>query len=288
MIRKMNIIVTGANGLIGYELCKLLSSSHNVFAISRSNPNIIGVEFIKLNFNKEIDFDKFPKSIDVIYHLLQSEKFRNFPDSAIELYTVNTLSTLRLLEYARKKGCIKFVYASSGGVYGNSESAFSEESPVLNNQDLGFYIGSKLCSEIMTDNYKSYFDIIITRFFFVYGKRQNKTMLIPRLVDNIKNGKEITLQGEGGLIINPIHVNDASRVLMKILELNGIHKFNIGGEQVLSLKQISDIIGFKLGESPNYLYKEGNPTNLIGDIAKMKSLLTSPEIIFEKGIEELL
>ena len=37
------------------------------------------------------------------------------------------LSTLRLLEYA-EKDCIKFVYASSGGVYGNSESAFSEES----------------------------------------------------------------------------------------------------------------------------------------------------------------
>ena len=50
----MNILVTGANGLIGYELCKLLSSSYNVFAISRRNPNIIGVEFIKLNFNKLI------------------------------------------------------------------------------------------------------------------------------------------------------------------------------------------------------------------------------------------
>ena len=284
----MNIIVTGANGLIGYELCKLLSSSYNVFAISRSNPNITGVKFIKLNFKKEIDFDKLPKSIDVIYHLVQSNKFRNFPESAIELYTVNTLSTLRLLEYARKKDCIKFVYASSGGVYGNSESAFSEESPVLNNEDLGSYIGSKLCSEIMTDNYKSYFDIIITRFFFVYGKRQNKTMLIPRLVDNIKNGKEIILQGVGGLSLNPIHVNDASQVLMKILELNGCHKFNIGGEQVLSIKEISDIIGEKLGKIPIYLFKKSMPVNLIGDITKMKSLLTTPKIRFEEGIEELL
>ena len=36
----------------------------------------------------------------------------------------------------------------------------------------GFYISSKLCSEVLADNYKQFMDVIILRLFFVYGKKQ--------------------------------------------------------------------------------------------------------------------
>ena len=47
----------------------------------------------------------------------------------------------------------------------------------------------------------------IIRPFFIYGPKQDKNMFIPRLFDNILNGREIFLSGEEGIIINPIYVD---------------------------------------------------------------------------------
>ena len=66
--------------------------------------------FILENFDLSNDFNIkiLPKKIDVIYHLSQSYYFRNFPHSAIEVFNVNSFSTLKLLDYALKIGCKKF------------------------------------------------------------------------------------------------------------------------------------------------------------------------------------
>jgi nucleoside-diphosphate-sugar epimerase len=58
-------------------------------------------------------------------------------------------------------------------------------------------------SEIIAENYAPYMNIVILRFFFVYGPRQNTTMLIPRLIRSIKEGNPIILQGSNGIRINP-------------------------------------------------------------------------------------
>ena len=58
---------------------------------------------------------------------------------------------------------------------------------------------------------------IITRPFFIYGTNQKKHMLIPRLIQNIKNSNEIILTSNEGIKINPIHVKDASMVYSKMI-----------------------------------------------------------------------
>ena len=285
-----NILITGANGLIGHELLKQLSESNIVYAVSRSKPDIINdnIHFIQFDFSKEWDASSLPNTIDVIYHLAQSEHFRDFPDKSVEIFNVNTNSTLNLLEYARKSGCTQFIYASSGGVYGNSDEGFSENSPIISNGNLGFYLSTKFCSELLVENYTNSFAIIIARFFFVYGERQGQGMLIPRLVENVINGNEINLQGEDGININPIYVSDAASALDSLLKLEGSHKFNIGGNEVLSLKQICDIIGKVVGEAPVYSTSDIDPKHLIGDTSKMNRLLSLPQYTFAQGIQNLI
>ena len=284
------ILITGANGLIGHELLKQLSEENTIYALSRSKPDIIhsNIFFIEFDLTQDFNAASLPAEIDIIYHLAQSEHFREFPKKSMDVFHVNTLSTLRLLDYARKRGCKQFIYASSGGVYGNSNEGFTEDQPLLNKENLGFYLSTKFCSELLAENYSSYFDVIITRFFFVYGERQNKSMLIPRLIDNIKNGLVIGIQGKEGLKINPIYVDDVAVALMKMMTINGSYKINIGGEEILSLKEICNTIGEILNTTPHYKINGSEAKHIIGDITKMKSLLTPPKTTLKEGISRLI
>ena len=283
-----HILITGCNGLIGDALVEQLQDKtlFQLYGISRSVNTKVSTFVLDLSTNWSDDI--LPKKIDVVIHLAQSEKFRDFPESANEVFQVNTLSTLKLLEYARKAGAKKFIYASSGGVYGNSDIGFNEDSPVSATGDLGFYLSTKFCSEVLVENYNSFFDVEILRFFFVYGERQKRSMLIPRIVDSIKEGRPITLQGSEGVRVNPIYVGDAVKSIIKVMDLKGSHKINIGGSEILSLKNIGDLIGSITGCSPIYKYEDKEPKNLISDIAKMKKLLLEPQTKFGEGIKKII
>ena len=99
-----------------------------------------------------------------------------------------------MLDYAREAGAKKFIYASSGGVYGSAQHSFSETATLPANGENGFYISSKLCSGVLAENYKISGCNYIAVLFFVYGKKQKSTMLMPRLLANVKDGKPVTLQ----------------------------------------------------------------------------------------------
>lgn len=283
-----HILVTGYNGLIGDALVEQLQDKtlFQLYGISRSVNTKVSNFVLDLSTNWSDDI--LPKKIDVVIHLAQSEKFRDFPESANEVFQVNTLSTLKLLEYARKAGAKKFIYASSGGVYGNSDIGFNEESPLQPNKDLGFYLTTKFSSELLVGNYTSFFDINILRFFFVFGKKQKKNMLIPRLIEAVKNENSIKLQGEEGIKINPVYVDDAAKAIIEIMKKEGSFNVNIGGTEILSIKCIGEIIGNQLKKTTLFEYQDVEAKNLIGDISKMNNLLGEPQITFAEGIKRML
>ncbi len=282
------IIVTGCTGLIGNELMRQLDQHGGFEATGLGRKTNAKNSILKVDLAEDWDFNSLPEKADVIIHLAQSEKFRDFPESSEEVFRVNTLSTLKLLEYARKSGAKKFIYASSGGIYGNSNKGFDEKEPVVANKDLGFYLSTKFCSEILVESYSKLFNTIILRFFFVYGKDQRKSMLIPRLVENIRNGNPITLQGENGITINPIHVSDSAKAIIKAIGLSSNHKINVAGAEELSLKEICECIAGKLNKKAVYSIQNEEPKNLIGDTKKMRELLWKPGITFNEGINDLI
>jgi UDP-glucose 4-epimerase len=258
--------------LIGNAVTAILKNdpSMNVFELSHSNQTKSNT--IHIDFNQPWNYDQLPKEIDAIVHLAQSEKFRDFPGSAAEVFEVNTNSTLKLLEYARRAGAKKFIYASSGGVYGNSDLGFSEDSPLHPNKDLGFYLTTKFCSELLVENYTSFFDVNILRFFFAFGEKQKKNMLIPRLIESVRHQKPIMLQGKEGIKINPIYVEDAAKAVVSIIEAKGSYHVNIGGNEILSIKQLSELISAHLKMVPVFEYQDMEAKNLIGDISRLKKL----------------
>lgn len=286
----MRVLITGANGLIGRRLLTKLGAGYERHAVVRKMPDIPveGVIYHQIDFGGAWAVSSLPETVDVIYHMAQSENFRNFPDGAMDVFKVNVDSTARLLDYAQKCGAARFVYASSGGVYGAGAHAFHENSPISEPGKLGYYLGSKLCSEILVESYVSCMQVNIARFFFVYGPEQKRSMLIPRLVDSVREGRALQLQGENGISINPIHVSDAAAALEKMMTVRESATFNIAGADVFSLREICEIAGQYLNKAPVFERNGTEGSNLVANIDAMKNILSVPQVSLVDGIKELV
>jgi nucleoside-diphosphate-sugar epimerase len=241
-----------------------------------------------INLSTEWLIDSLPKEIDIIFHLAQSSRYKEFPEKAIDIFKVNTESTAKLLDFAEKTGVKKFIYFSTGGVYAPGFLDITENSPILPYNLLNYHFASKLSSELLIHSYSPIFKTTIFRPFFIYGKGQRRSMLLPRLVDQVKNGTPITIEGKEGLKINPIHVDDACQVILSVIENDHNGVFNLAGPEIISLKNICEKIGTKLGKKPIIQCVDKQPSDLVASIEKMSQYLYKPVISLEQGIEDIL
>ena len=286
----MKILITGAGGLLGFHAVNHLMTQHVVHALVHSAPTqpIPGIAYHVIDLAQSGGLEKLPQQMDAVIHLAQSARFREFPDQALDVFNVNVGSTARLLEYARHSGARTFILASSGGVYGAGDEAFKENAAMPQHGLLGYYLGSKLCAEVLAQNYASLLSVSVLRFFFMYGKGQKRSMLVPRLIDNVSAGHSIALQGQDGIRINPIHVSDAVAVLEGCLSLSGSHTFNVAGNEVLSIREIARTIGLAVGREPVFKVEPMVARHLTADIDAMCRELAVPKVNFAQGIRDLL
>jgi len=286
----MKILVTGGKGFIAQNLIKRIKPNNEIYCLSHtlttSSLNNNNIKYIFHDFNKHIDNISLPQNLDVIIHLAQSKFYRKFPDKSMDLFNVNIKSTAELLEYGRKIGIKKFIYASSGGIYGYSYEKFIESDYIV---PINYYLSTKYCSELLIANYRNYFSTIVLRFFFVYGSGQ-RGMLIPNLVTSIKEGKPIIIYGKEGISINPINVKDAVAAIEASINYPDSEIFNVCGDEVISIKSLSSLIGDILNKKPIFSYEKfENPGDIVGDNSKMKTLLgIKPEINLKDGLIEMI
>lgn len=99
-----NILVTGANGLLGKCLARrLVSAGKTVLGVSRPQKpiKIDGVQNVGIDLSSNLDPNLLPEKIDCLLHLAQSSKFRDFSENALDVFNVNLNSTAQLLDYAK-------------------------------------------------------------------------------------------------------------------------------------------------------------------------------------------
>lgn len=284
-------LIVGSSGLVGACLVNELQESWEVFGISRRNFDTghRNYRHIPLHLGKDWDTGLFPDKVDAVIHLAQSDHYREFPEHTEDVFTVNTLSTLKLLDYARRAGAKTFVLASSGGLDKYRLQNFTLDKPPTSEENLSFYLGTKLCSEILANSYSSFLNVVLLRFYFVYGPGQKRDRLIPRLVQSVMEGQPITLQGNDGIRINPIHVSDAVSAICHSLDLNENCAINIAGPEILSLRQIGEMIGATVGREPEFnIQATDEIPRLDGDIKKMTKLLGPPRVKFQEGVKSYI
>jgi len=284
----MRVLVTGATGLIGGRLVKRLAANHEVVAITRQEIGEPGAnpEWIQLDLADALSPGLLPKSIDAVIHLAQSERYNDLPDGAGDVFAINVASTFQLLEYARLAGASRFVLASTGGLYGYGSSPLRETDSL---EPLNFYFRSKHLAEQLLAGYEDFFQTVTMRPFFVYGPGRSE-MLVARLAEKVRAGDPITIEGNPGLRLNPIYVEDAARAFEGGLSLDQGGVFNVAGPETVTISELVSLIGTAAGLEPKPTWTDNDPPgDLIGSIERMESVLgVTPEVGLEPGLRSLL
>lgn len=286
----MRILVTGCTGFIGSRLINLLlEKGHHIHCISRKEvcPTGEKVDHLQHDLSRQLDYKRLPANLDCIIHLAATiEKTIKDPD----MFLINTFSTLNLLEYGEKVGIKKFIFISSGAVYGYSKEPLSEESRI---NPIDFYGLSKYQSELLVNHHSQQFSTVILRLFFPYGLGQTNG-IIPLLANRIKNNEAIIIynnrHNDGNPKINPIYITDAIKSIDKSLLVEGQCNVNICGDEVITIKELSLLIGRYLGLEPVFRYtNDDRIADLIGNNTKMKKCLdTFPTVPLKQGIQDYL
>jgi UDP-glucose 4-epimerase len=270
------VLITGSSGHLGAKALDRLRLHCEVHAIVRAKPIYpqINVVFHEVDLSSDWSTSVLPKQMDAVIHLAQPRDYRNFPRGAPAIFGVNTAAVALLLDYAGQAGVKHFVLASTGGLYQSSGLVINDATP-LNPPlgPLGYYFRTKLSAEMLAIAYNGLFHVSILRPFFIYGPGQASDKLIPRLIESVRNGIPISLAGVNGLTINPIHVNDAADLLLKLLESNESHTVNAAGPDAVSLRHIAEEAGRLLNIPPVFKRVDGNGELLVAEHARVAAML---------------
>ena len=285
----MRLLVTGGTGFVGRRLVEHLSGRHELYAITRRPPppDLAPLAtWIEQDLH-DLTQASLPDRIDGIVHLAQSKQYRDFPDGAPDMFAVNVASTAAALEYGRRAGARAFVLASTGGLYGHRDHPIREREDEP--RPTTYYFRSKRAAELLAEAYTDLFSVVVLRFFFVYGAGQTG-MLVPTLIDKVLRGEEIVVDGDPGLHINPIHVDDAVRAFEPALELGASGTFNVAGAERLAVGDLVRLIGELAERRPRVVHapteREGD---MVADLGRLRDELgVSPGISLADGLREAM
>jgi nucleoside-diphosphate-sugar epimerase len=265
------VLVTGAGGFVGRRLVAGLAVDHEVVALARVRPHeglAAQAKWIEHDLAEPLVAVRLPGQVDAVVHLAQSRRYKDFPDGARDIYAVNVHSTFALLEWARHAGAQTFVLASTGGIYPYADRPLTEEEAV---RPGSLYFRSKYAAEVLLGAYAELLRPVVLRPFFVYGEGQ-QGMLIPRLAERIVRGQEIVIEGQPGLRINPVHVDDAVRAFAAALTAETSGVVNVAGPDVVSISELVAALGDAIGIVPIVRH---HPTAAEGDLVAATELMRS-------------
>jgi nucleoside-diphosphate-sugar epimerase len=247
--REMRILVTGACGYKGTVLVpKLLSAGHEVTAVDTM---WFGNFLENTIYNRQsltvIKGDvRDPHLLDLSDHgaVIHLASIANDPCGDLNpklTWEVSVLATMQLAEKALRAGVPRFIYASSGSVYGISEEAnVTEDLPLF---PLSEYNKTKMCAERVLLSYADKMSIQIVRPATVCGisPRMRLDVSVNLLTMAALDTQKITVFG--GKQVRPnIHIDDVTDLYMFLLDrpdLTGV--YNAGFEN-MSILEIAEAV----------------------------------------------
>lgn len=305
----MNFLVTGGAGFIGSNLCeRLLESGHAVWAfddlnsfydISIKQRNIREIQakaklftFVHGDITDRAALDELFREtkFDQIIHLAARAGVRPSLAEPALYQRVNVEGTVNLLEAARLNGVKKITIASSSSVYGvNAKVPFSEADPIFS--AISPYAASKLACESLGHVYHHVYgmDVVMLRFFTVYGPRQRPDLAIHKFAQLISAGKPIPVFGDGSTARDYTYVSDTIEGVLACTKKEfGFEILNLGESQTVTLAYLIELLENALGKKAvidRQPLQPGDVPITFADISKAKTKLGyNPKVKIEEGI----
>ena len=305
----MRILVTGGCGFIGSNFIRYLLKTYPEVSIINVDKltyagnleNLSDLSHSPRYYFIRGDIAEAPlmeelirKGVDAIVNFAaESHVDRSIEDPGAFMKT-NIFGTLVLLEAVRKVfpgQKIRFIHISTDEVYGSlSETgAFTEDTPLAPNSP---YSASKTAGDMMVRAYHRTYGLpaIITRCSNNFGPYQYPEKLIPLMISNAMEDKELPLYGDGMHVRDWIYVEDHCRALDRVLHDGKEGEvYNIGGRSERSNLFVAQTILNLLGKPHSLIRfvtdRLGHDRRYAIDFSKIgRELGWKPSISFEEGI----
>ena len=308
--------ITGGAGFIGSTLSqKLIEKGDKVVAIDNFcefyNPNIKENNVKQLLQNENFKlyrgdirdrqavkkiFDQ--NKIDIVMHLAAMAGVRPSIENPILYQEVNCMGTQNILEEMKEHHVKNGVFASSSSVYGNCKEVPFREDMVVDFA-ISPYAATKKANEVMAHVYHKLFNmnIIMLRFFTVYGPKQRPDLAINKFTRLMLEEKEIPMFGDGTTSRDYTYIDDIVDGIIKSCQYCMDNKevyeiLNIGNSSPTTLKEMIDTIGQALEIEPKIKQlpmQPGDVDRTYADISKAKKLIGyEPKTTFKQGIENFV
>jgi len=302
------LFVTGFEGFLGSKLVEFLLDN---------GATVVGLRFNTQEKKEKINFFSkynnfylryFDENID---DLLLDEKTKNHDKAFFHFagvanagecqndpelaYKGNVLLTLQVLEFCRSVNINRFIFPSTGYVYGSSLDKPADEMNRLISTNI--YTSTKIASESLIESYGNYHGMScsVGRISNVFGKESSTETVSGKIIDSVKKGQKITLN-----TIKPvrdfIYVNDVINAFLAILvskSEGGCSYYNISTGVDTSIEQLAKI-ACKLANLPyDYIesknIKQYSSTCLVLDNSKIKKETNwVPEHSLESGLFKII
>jgi UDP-glucuronate 4-epimerase len=309
----MNFLVTGGAGFIGSHLCeRLLQAGHSVRALDDLNPfydvaikrqNLCDIQklgkpfaFLEGDITDPACLDSAlgQARFDQIIHLAALAGVRPSLLEPARYQRVNVEGTTNVLEAARRHSVKKITIASSSSVYGiNARVPFSESDPIQS--AISPYAASKLACESLGHVYHHLYgmDVVMLRFFTVYGPRQRPDLAIHKFAKLISAGQPIPVFGDGLTARDYTYVTDTVDGIMACTQRKFCYEiFNLGESQTVELGYLISLLEKALGKKAvieRHPPQPGDVPITYADISKaQRHLGYKPQVKIEEGIHRFV
>lgn len=309
-------LITGGAGFIGSSLAdELIKEGNKVIVVDNFcnfyDPKVkennikhnledenYKLERIDIRDKEEINRVFSENQIDVVVHLAAMAGVRPSIENPVLYQEVNCMGTQNILEAMKANNIKNLVMASSSSVYGNCKEVPFKEDFIVD-YAISPYAATKKANEVMTHVYHKLFDfnVIMLRFFTVFGERQRPDLAINKFTRLMLNNEEIPMFGDGTTSRDYTYIGDIVSGIEKscdyVLNKENVYEIlNLGNSSPTTLKEMIKTIGNVLGKEPKIKQlpmQPGDVDRTFADVSKAKSLIGyEPKTTFEEGIRKFV
>ena len=307
----MNVLVTGGAGFIGSNFVHYMLQNHPDYKVINLDlltyaGNIHNLDDVMDNPNHVFVQGNITNK-ELVRHLVTEHGITHFVNFAAESHVdrsilnpeifveTNIQGTLALLNVAKEMNIEKYLQVSTDEVYGSlgAEGYFTEETPLAPNSP---YSSSKTGADLLVRAYYETYgmNVNITRCSNNYGPYHFPEKLIPLMITNGMDGKELPIYGDGLNIRDWLHVQDHCQAIDLVLHKGRKGEvYNVGGHNERTNNEIVDIIVDQLDLSRELIKyvddRLGHDKRYAIDPTKLETELGwKPKYTFDTGIVETI
>lgn len=269
-----NILITGAAGFIGTNLCERLVKDNNIIAVDNfstgkqanidlllQNPNF---EFIKHDITQKFDLAAFPElkkfqvavqGVQTLYHLACPTSPADHEKYALEILAANSSGVKNMLDLALEAKAA-FLHVSSQHIYGQAR----DDQPIK--EDYFGYVNvlaprsaydeGKRFAEALVTNYQRKLNLNakIARLFTTYGPKMaiQSGRAVPDFIFSALSDKTLIIHGDEHTANTFCYIDDVVDSLIKLSESSLDTPVNLGHYEKIKLKDVAELI-IKLSDS---------------------------------------